>query len=170
MHTTTSVGNSFVPIRFIGLNNIYVYICVCGRICIFILYIECNTGNSVSPHYLTAFKTDVLFTCSHVPHTLVIMYMLHIYYYIPSVQNYVCVLFFLTSYQRFLMSRVGRSYMGLFLFFCRQKGSIFQNYHLCRENSWLRIVRTALVAQDKADDGRKKKHVFRFFIQLYNII
>lgn len=127
----------------------YVY----AAVCIFILYIECNTGNSVSPHYLTAFKTDVLFTCSHVPHTLVIIYI--IIYPCPSVQNYVCILFFLTSYQRFLMSRVGRSYMGLFLFFCRQKGSIFQNNHLCGELVTA-YCPDGSVAQDK-DDGKKKQ-------------
>jgi len=167
VHTTTFVGNSFVPIRFIGLYNIYVYICVCGRICIFILYIECNTGNSVSPHYLTAFKTDVLFTCSHVPHTLVIIYMLHIYYYIPSVQNYVCVLFFLTSYQRFLMSRVGRSYMGLFLFFVVKREVFFKTI-ICVENSWLRIVRTAV--WHKIKTTAEKKNTCLDFSYNYNII
>lgn len=143
--------------------------CVLPCVYIFILYIKCNTGNSVSPRYLTAFETDVLFTCSHVLHSLVITYICYTYIIIYPLSKIMCVLFFLTSYQRFLMSRVGRSYMGLFLFFCRQKGSIFQNHHLggelvtayCPDGS---------VAQDK-DDRRKKTRVWIFHTTLwYGII
>lgn len=136
---------------------------------IYLFYIlNVHTGNSVSPHYLTAFETDVLFTCSHVPHA-------RYHIYIPSVQNYVRVFcFFLTSYQRFLMSRVGRSYIHgfvfVFVFFCRQKGSIFQN------SSVRRTARDCVLSGRQCDRRqrrrRKKKHVFEFFIQLlmYNHI
>lgn len=142
---------------------------------IYLYYIECNTGNSVSPHYLTTFETDVLFTCSHVPHASYQTYIYictyinihtriiyYIYYYIPSVQNYVCVLFFFNVLSTIFDVSRGTFYMGLFLFFFFVvKREVFFKTHLCRELVTAYCPDCSNKAEDK-DDGRKKNTCLDF--------